>query len=812
MRRVPDSNYPVRDLFGKGKHGFGPGDKTNGTVATIPGAAFMNAVQEEIANAIEGLGVTLDPDNNSQLLDVLKNRVGARLDSIDALRSFSGGTAVKIVQVAGYYADKQAIGGGVFVADASDKTSSDNGGTVIVSADGTRWRRQADAVSPLDFGARGDGATDDTTYFVSLESAINHATVDLRGKIFKTTKNFSANHYVNGVITTGRNQDHANGRPAAVQTLLGNGHGSLLTMIRTVPDQRAGRAARTILQGAAQDPRTGEFWTIQPYSDVDDGAGGTIEASVLVCYPAAFGGSAELQYKQVSAASADLGHQCIGISYENSRRYFWATGGNIKKDKRQLYAVRLVVDEAGAIDDVTYYKLYKDDLYNGDGNNCIAVSPDGQFLASTCKYNDTNMWICRVWRVSDLSASADNTDNWLYEMPLRSHGLPVQAIAMDGNYVYVLHGGSSTAANVYSVFTITGDHVADYTDNETGRDLMQSLAKNGYDTYYEPEAFAIANVGGQMILTQWVMLGKKSNHHACAVYSMRPLLGSVATKPTTYIGDAAVVPKQFTVRAGTPGDDKQVFSAGTDTNSFGRVHNKDDYMGLTVVNNDATNRRFSVFTHSVKNSAGGNITFYSLLDGGGSENSGVLRLAGAASESYLDVGKLAVYPSHTGKASLGTASKLWTQVFAETATIGTSDERYKCDISGIHAAVIDAWRKVDWQQYRWVDAVDEKGAGARYHTGLIAQRVRDAFDTPELRALGINAQDYGLLCYDQWPELPAQEAVLDEDGNIIEPAAEYRPAGERWGVRMDECLAMEAESQRRLIADLSRRIEALESK
>ena len=59
MRRVPDSNYPVRDLFGKGKHGFGPGDKTNGTIATIPGAAFMNAVQEEICNVIEHANLKL---------------------------------------------------------------------------------------------------------------------------------------------------------------------------------------------------------------------------------------------------------------------------------------------------------------------------------------------------------------------------------------------------------------------------------------------------------------------------------------------------------------------------------------------------------------------------------------------------------------------------------------------------------------------------------------------------------------------------------------------------------------------------------
>ena len=157
MRRVPDSNYPVRDLFGKGKHGFGHGDKTNGTIATIPGAAFMNAVQEEIANAIEGMGIELDPENNTQLLDALRDRVAARLDSIEALRAFRGGLVVKIVQVAGYYADKPGLGGGVFVADASDNSSVDDGGTVIVSVDQIRWKRSDKKLNAEMFGAIGDG-------------------------------------------------------------------------------------------------------------------------------------------------------------------------------------------------------------------------------------------------------------------------------------------------------------------------------------------------------------------------------------------------------------------------------------------------------------------------------------------------------------------------------------------------------------------------------------------------------------------------------------------------------------------------------
>ncbi|WP_455933748.1 phosphodiester glycosidase family protein [Neisseria sp.] len=45
------------------------------------------------------------------------------------------------VNVSGYYASTPGIGGGLFVADKSDKTSTDNGGTIIVSKNGIRWKR-----------------------------------------------------------------------------------------------------------------------------------------------------------------------------------------------------------------------------------------------------------------------------------------------------------------------------------------------------------------------------------------------------------------------------------------------------------------------------------------------------------------------------------------------------------------------------------------------------------------------------------------------------------------------------------------------
>lgn len=129
----------------------------------------------------------------------------------------------------------------------------------------------------------------------------------------------------------------------------------------------------------------------------------------------------------------------------------------------------------------------------------------------------------------------------------------------------------------------------------------------------------------------------------------------------------------------------------------------------------------------------------------------------------------------------GTSAFRWSTVFAGTGTINTSDEREKQDIGEIPDDWLDAWADVQWCRYRWKDAVAEKGDGARWHTGLIAQRVRDAF-----AARGLDALEIGVLCYDEWTD--------EETGE----------ARNRYGVRYDEAFALEAALMRRRMDRLER--------
>lgn len=175
-------------------------------------------------------------------------------------------------------------------------------------------------------------------------------------------------------------------------------------------------------------------------------------------------------------------------------------------------------------------------------------------------------------------------------------------------------------------------------------------------------------------------------------------------------------------------------------------------------------------------------------------------------------------PDTDNKWTLGDGTYRWKQLYASTATINTSDERFKASIASVPDEVLDAWGDVGWVQFRFVDAVAEKGDAARLHGGLIAQRIDAAF-----RARGLDASAYGLFCYDEWDAVDRDEsvevkpAVLDDAGNVAEPAVvEERhvhvDAGDMYSLRYEEAFSMEAAYMRRENALLKKRVSDLEER
>ncbi|MDR8395521.1 tail fiber domain-containing protein [Paraburkholderia sp. USG1] len=111
------------------------------------------------------------------------SRIGRVVDAISALKGLSHLTYTHAF-VTGYYGAGDG-GGGAYTYDSTDTVSADNGGTVIVASDGGRWKLSyTSTLAAAQFGAREDGATDDTAAVTAALGARAGGTVTFRNKLY----------------------------------------------------------------------------------------------------------------------------------------------------------------------------------------------------------------------------------------------------------------------------------------------------------------------------------------------------------------------------------------------------------------------------------------------------------------------------------------------------------------------------------------------------------------------------------------------------------------------------------------------------
>ena len=137
-----------------------------------------------------------------------------------------------------------------------------------------------------------------------------------------------------------------------------------------------------------------------------------------------------------------------------------------------------------------------------------------------------------------------------------------------------------------------------------------------------------------------------------------------------------------------------------------------------------------------------------------------------------------------------------------------SDQRYKQQISEIDDKLLDAWEDVSLVQFKYNDAVDQKGKdNARLHTGYVVQQIDSA-----CKSHNVDVSQYGLYCHEEYPEETEEVEVEQADGTKVKERKVIREASEHYSLRYTEVYAVECMYLRRCIKQLTARIEELEKR
>ena len=169
-------------------------------------------------------------------------------------------------------------------------------------------------------------------------------------------------------------------------------------------------------------------------------------------------------------------------------------------------------------------------------------------------------------------------------------------------------------------------------------------------------------------------------------------------------------------------------------------------------------------------------------------------------------GHIILHPSNGTQEKQMQLSSDGTWTWTGTACQITSDQRLKQQITEIDDKLLDAWESVELCQFKYNDAVDQKGKDkARLHTGYVVQQIDDA-----CKSHGVDVSAYGLFCHEEYPQETEEVEVEQADGTKVKETKVIREASEHYSLRYTEVYAVECMYLRRCIARLTARIEELE--
>ncbi|MEF2265329.1 tail fiber domain-containing protein [Janthinobacterium sp. LS2A] len=134
-----------------------------------------------------------------------------------------------------------------------------------------------------------------------------------------------------------------------------------------------------------------------------------------------------------------------------------------------------------------------------------------------------------------------------------------------------------------------------------------------------------------------------------------------------------------------------------------------------------------------------------------------------------------VYPWEDNVIGLGSFNRRWTNIYASTGVVQTSDARHKTAVVALSgneiAAAIQLAREIG--KYRFLEAVREKGTAARQHIGMTVQRAIEVMESHRLDPLA-----YGFICYDEWDEKTTEHPQIQVPDKVHPPVVVRHAATE----------------------------------
>lgn len=414
---------------------------------------------------------------------------------------------------------------------------------------------------------------------------------------------------------------------------------------------------------------------------------------------------------------------------------------------------------------------------------------NGQALAGTAYYlyvdDSINLVDAQIEEAASTHPSSVFTMNEC-DVNLPEQDFTVRSVCNSSNVRarQIYHAGStgtyynnvSQTPVIYNqTYTGTGPNnmVFDSTNLYSGliaRDFIVKIDATG-----TPDTFKWSQDGGlTYVATGVAITGAAQTLTAGVVIKFGTTTGHTLNDYWTFLCDPSSLPNY-----GTRLNNLQIAASGASNGFTG----SDDTSVLAFSASRSATATTMQLSGTTKSGTPGNVDFYH------NGNFNVSNATGATTFFVVDQAGTATRSGRDGSDNCGLVNYRWNVVYAVTGAINTSDEREKSAPLPIEDAALRAWAKVDYCQFKFLDAISAKGDKSRWHYGVIAQRVKDAFESE-----GLDPFSYGLLCYDEWD---AKEEIIDEEtGRLVQQA---QTAGNRYGIRYEEALVLECAYLRSLI-------------